>query len=587
VVAALMLMGGLLYLLPFVSRGWIPHDEGMIGQAAERVLAGGLPHVDYQESYTGGLTWLYAALFALTDVDLVNVRWLLFAAASVSIWFVYSILRRYLTPIAAAIAALVALAWSFPNYFAGLPSWWVLLCALLCLWTVIRHTETGLLRYVVVAGLAAGIGIVIKQTGVYLFIALCMSLMFGTDERKQTSALPRYFNPLFRLGLSACALLFAVFVMRSRLHAAEVIYLLLPIAVVSLTLVWSDDSRAGLFGGSLAGIAVAGLCAAVPLAILLTPYIVQGNVSQFINGAILLPQKRLTFASRPMPSAGLLVLGVGMAAMMFPRRRSSADASVLDPLRWQLALTLPIVSLWSFPIYQFIWQSTRTIAAFLPILVLWLLASHRILDAGRRQVLFASSSMLAWASLVQFPFAAPIYFCYVAPLAVIVGVAAASAASWTRRPVVGPWVLLLLLFAGLSMHRGYIYNLGVYHEPQKLDVPLRLTRAHLRVSADHARIYGRVHELLERHLHGQELIAGPDSPEIHFLAGRFSPSGSMFDFFSREADMLRLRDDSRGSVLVLNHEPAFSPAPSPDLVADMRRRWPVGERVGHFEVRWR
>ena len=34
------------YLLPFVDRGWIAHDDGMLGQMAERVLAGEIPHRD-------------------------------------------------------------------------------------------------------------------------------------------------------------------------------------------------------------------------------------------------------------------------------------------------------------------------------------------------------------------------------------------------------------------------------------------------------------------------------------------------------------------------------------------------------------
>ena len=60
----------LVYLWFFVPRGWIPHDEGMLGQSAERVLAGGLPHIDYEEPYTGGLTWMHAAVFKLAGIDL-------------------------------------------------------------------------------------------------------------------------------------------------------------------------------------------------------------------------------------------------------------------------------------------------------------------------------------------------------------------------------------------------------------------------------------------------------------------------------------------------------------------------------------
>jgi hypothetical protein len=74
VLGVLMIAAAVIYLIPFVPRGWIPHDEGMLGQSAQRVLQGALPHVDYEEMYTGGLSWLYAAVFSVTSVDLVNLR---------------------------------------------------------------------------------------------------------------------------------------------------------------------------------------------------------------------------------------------------------------------------------------------------------------------------------------------------------------------------------------------------------------------------------------------------------------------------------------------------------------------------------
>src|SRR4030095_13666205 len=95
-VASLMLAMAVVYLAWFVPRGWVPFDEGMLGQTAEWVLKGALPHVDYQEPYTGGLSWLYAALFRIVGVDLVNVRWLLYAAASLALALTYAVVRRFL-----------------------------------------------------------------------------------------------------------------------------------------------------------------------------------------------------------------------------------------------------------------------------------------------------------------------------------------------------------------------------------------------------------------------------------------------------------------------------------------------------------
>jgi len=42
-----------LLLTAHLRRGWIPHDEGGLGESAEWVLEGGLPHRDFDELYTG------------------------------------------------------------------------------------------------------------------------------------------------------------------------------------------------------------------------------------------------------------------------------------------------------------------------------------------------------------------------------------------------------------------------------------------------------------------------------------------------------------------------------------------------------
>src|SRR4030095_824785 len=102
---ALVVVAALAYLIPFVARGWVPHDEGMLAQSADRVLHGALPHVDYEEQYTGGLTYLYAALFRLAGVDLVHVRWVLFVAATGAMWLTYAVTRRKLPPLRAAVGA--------------------------------------------------------------------------------------------------------------------------------------------------------------------------------------------------------------------------------------------------------------------------------------------------------------------------------------------------------------------------------------------------------------------------------------------------------------------------------------------------
>ena len=114
------------YLGSRALRGWIPHDEGLLAQSAERFLHGELPHRDFDATYTGGLEALHAAAFRLLGVELASLRWTLLAFAVAFVAALYVLARRAAAPPLAAALALVGVAWSLPNYFAALPSWYVL-----------------------------------------------------------------------------------------------------------------------------------------------------------------------------------------------------------------------------------------------------------------------------------------------------------------------------------------------------------------------------------------------------------------------------------------------------------------------------
>jgi len=585
-----MIVAALLYLMPFVPRGWFPHDEGMLGQSAERVMHGAIPHLDYEEVYTGGLSWVYAAVFRLAGIELLHVRQFLFAGASLAAWLMYSILRRFLAPVGAALATWVGVGWSFPNYFAGLPSWWLLVCALSCVWAFTRHVETGRWRYVVAAGLSVGVAIAVKQTGLYLLVALVLALLYDGGRSARGTSPVVSIERWARWGAAGIASVMAAAVLAPRIFSAEGLYLFCPVAACTAVL-FVRFERGTDSSSPLVLVCIATTVAAVPLACLLMPYALRHRLWDFVNGTILLPQKRLTFASRDMLGAWKIVAGLPLLALVFTTPRSGAGppSTAMTSLLWAAAILWPVAALWDATIYQTIWQSSRAFAALLPLGVCWRLASGGVKDAAQRSVLFASAAMLAWTSLNQFPFAAPIYFSYVAPLAVVGGVAAASAEGTLRRQTMIPWAIVLLLFAVLGTNREFPGPLGEQHVPVVFDSPLNLPRAHLTVTGGDAEEYRRLVFAIERRLRGGLLIAGPDCPEVYFLSGLSNPSGASFDFFSENAADREnpMAAWSKGEVIVLNHRPSFSPPPSEELLAGLRHEFAQGEEIGRFEIRWR
>lgn len=591
-VAGLLLLLAAAYLVPFVDRGWVPLDEGMTGQSAERVLAGALPHVDYEEPYPGALSYLYAAVFRIAGIDLVHLRWTVFVGAIVAMTFVYALLRRHLQPVFAAIGTVVALVWSYPNYFSSLPSWWLLLCALVCLWGFVRHLETERLLFVAVAGLAAGMAFTIKQTGIYLVPPLMMSLMASPSSSRAVSRPHRKADVWTRVAISAGVFVLVVRIMRSGIGSGEIVYLLIPIAAacVMFTLAhrWTDAPGELNWGAPL----VAAAAAAVPVVILLLPHITAGTVSSWVNGVFVVPQRRLQFTTLPMRPALQIVPAVAAILWLFWSARSlkPGELRIVRGVRWAVALALPFLALYSIVVYRFIWEAIRGTAAMLPVIALWLLMSGRLRPCRDRRIVFAFSATLAFASLGQFPFAAPVYFLYVAPLALLAGVVAFRAMQAPPRLGDGPAIVLALLFALVCMNREYVWNVGSFHRVYDLNAPLALPRATLHVVDFEADVYRRVVPLVRQRLGPGILMAGPDTPEIYFLAGRFSTSGRLFDFFSAEDGVQEEREFARwasADVIVLFYGKRFSSPVPETLVSRLRREFPQGESVPPFEVRWR
>src|SRR5687767_13953379 len=162
----------------FFDRGWIPHDDGTVALGAERLLSGEMPHRDYDEAYTGGLTVLHAIAFRIFGTNLVSLRLVLFLFFLAFVAALYGIARRLVNPAAAVLVTLLGVVWSLPNYFASLPSWYNLFFATFGVLALTRHLETGRPRWLFLAGLFAGASILFKIVGLYFIAAALLFLAF-------------------------------------------------------------------------------------------------------------------------------------------------------------------------------------------------------------------------------------------------------------------------------------------------------------------------------------------------------------------------------------------------------------------------
>jgi len=139
--------------------------------------------------------------------------------------------------------------------------------------------------------------------------------------------------------------------------------------------------------------------------------------------------------------------------------------------------------------------------------------------------------------LVQFPFAAQIYFCYVAPLLALASLGVVSARVTAARFLLGSLLSFYLLFAVLWVTPSFIYAMGYRYQPDPETRRLALSRAGgLRVAPGEAQEYERLIPLVQDHAAGEYIYAAPDCPEVYFLSGLRNPTRNLFDFLDEPAE---------------------------------------------------
>lgn len=589
-----------------IDRGWIPHDDGMLAQAAVRVLTGELPHRDFQDMYTGALSYLHALSFALFGVHLLAPRILLLVGFSGFLLLSYRLGRRFAGPKGAAAVVLLGAVWSLPNYPAAMPTWYNLFLAGLALWCLLRFADTQRLSWLVGAGAVCGLSIAIKIVGLYSLAAVLIGLVLVESQmrgsRPEDRAWPRAYAAIVAAGMLAYLAL-VVGLVRERMDPASVVHFVVPSAVVALVVVWrvvqapssaATAARLALLGRLVAAV-LAG--AALPIAALLVPYVVTGSVGALIDGVFLLPLRRPSLAatsSAPLPLATfgptLVPLALAAVAAVGSGRVRTAALALLG-----VGLALVIALGGRGMVYPSVWGGLLLVPVLVTLATLsaarrtWSREpmSRRALDAGLAAI------FLATFTLVQYPYSGPIYFFYLAPL---VGIGALAGVSLAPSGWRLPSVLLLaftLVFGARWVGTAELFATaqGRYAARPELE-RLQIDRGRIRMPAAERAEYEQLAGMV------QELSAGtgvafvtPDAPEAYFLTGLRNPTPVFYDFLDdpvgRTQRILETAERADVRVIVLNRAPSLSGPPPADLVTALEGRYPRAASVGRFVVRWR
>jgi hypothetical protein len=592
ILACALWLGCGIYTSRFIYRGWIAHDEGTIGQSAERVLAGEVPHRDFDEVYTGGLTYLHAAGMKTLGVSLRTPRLIVFAFFMAFLAAVYAIGRRVSSPGAALIVMAMVTVWSLPNYFVSLPSWYNLFFATFGVLAFLHYLESGHRRWLAIAGACGGLSVLAKISGVFYLGGGLLFLTYLEQTRAAGTHLSRVPRPaFFPIVLAPIAVfLFLLFRMGlARDGSSHAVALFFPATAVCLFVVWSEwNIRSGTLAeraGRLLSLLwpfVVG--AALPIVVYALYFWSQHAVADLIRGVFILPQRRLVEASSNPPGLAALALGVPYIVLLLAGGRRGVPRETLLAFVLAGLFGLLLVLGGHPPVYR----STWALALAMPMAVA--VAGIVVLAHRSRPEVFLIVTMACMVALVQFPYATPIYFCYSAPLTILAIAAVIFAQPTAPRRAHVAVATFFFLFAIVFVNRSYGWNLGVKFLPYNPDGQLDLPRGRLHVPAEDKHVYEEVVRILQQRAGGGTIYAGPDCPEVYFLSGFPNQTRAIFDFLTPdpmdEGAMAWLLSSASIRAVVINRAPLFSPPLDPAVLRVIEERFPSSQAIGRFLVRF-
>jgi len=591
-----------------VRLGWISTDEGVLAHSAERVLRGELPHRDFDDVYTGGLAIFDAAVFRVLGTRLIALRVPLVVAFALWSGTVYAIARRFTSTTRAALVVLLTVVWTVPCYPAAMPSWYSLFLYTAGTAALCRYVEDRRRRWLVIAGVAGGMAITIKVTGLYYVAAVLLLLVFleqqDADAASRADRGTRAAGRPYRIGVAGMLLVFVAALARLILRldggAGPLLHFVAPSAALVALLIWRDWGASGTattrrrFERLIRMVAPFLLSTALPVAAFLTPYILADAVGPLLHGVFILPQRRFQFVSLAPGNVHTIGWAIPMILLLAaPAAWWRGTRSVIVTIGL-LALLVPIVASGGAS-YRALWQVAEHIDWIVVLVGVWLLASTRA-TAGvpqeRLAQLWLLLAMSALSSLVRFPFAGSYYLLYFAPLAAL-----ASLAILTTRPGgAGPVPVIVatfLIVVGITCADTRRFSpSGDRWIPLRTFVPLAGSRTGIEAPRDDSAAYARTIALLQQHSPPDGYIyAGPDLPQMYFLADRRDPTRTLYDFFddtaAHDATVLQAIDAHQVTAVAINLAITFSPPIDVRLRNALRERFPDSTVIDPFVVRWR
>ena len=165
-----------LFLLWNLDLGWLPNDDGTLAHTADRVRSGQIPHVDFDEPYTGALSYFNASVLSLLGDNLMSLRYPFIALVGVWMVVLDRIANRVLGTFSSAWAVTVIVGTSVFMHLSPMPTWYNVVLGTFAIHFTIKFEESGLRWWLLASGLTIGVSALVKSNGLVVALAVGFAL---------------------------------------------------------------------------------------------------------------------------------------------------------------------------------------------------------------------------------------------------------------------------------------------------------------------------------------------------------------------------------------------------------------------------
>ena len=557
-------------MLARLDYSWLSHDDGTLALAAQEVLRGKWPHLDFDTPYSGGLSLLNALLFRVGGEDLATMRYGLVVAALVGLAAAAWSLTRDISWPVAAFATAVAAAWSIGVYPTPMPSWYQVFLALAAGAALLGFYRSDSRLMLGLAGFVTGVAILAKVTG--LFTLGSLLLVIGATMRGATGRWLLIWGPV----LAGTALV------GSAISWQRVFVLVLPL--VLLGYVASHRMKPEQLHVGWLHVSIFLGAALLPVAAFMVASAARGGLVPVLEGWFVTPRLRFEFAASG-SGGGLTGLGGIIAPVLVlviwqvPRTGRWAG--------WSLCTVGLAAAFWNWAYASLLFYLAVTLAS---LTVASVLLRYESVPTFK----LVWPAVLTFSSLLTFPGSDLHYALYLVPpaavalLAVSTGGDSSSSGVRHQMPAV-VFAGLLMTFLGIGVAQGAVYRGVAVLQPPIRTTTLELTRASFEVEEADALYNALIPRVVEL-AGGRSIYAGPDLPQVYALSGLEPAAPVFFDFLTARftyEELPHLLDLKNSEAIVINWSPEFSNPIPPSTLDTLQRMYPMSEAFGDLELRWR